>query len=58
MMIKTFGIILIICLSFIFTIMIFEFMVGCGERTYFEDGHWLTNECLFIPHDQISGRWK
>jgi|TARA_R110000787_G_scaffold117642_1_gene228335 hypothetical protein len=57
-MIKTLGGILIICSIFIFVVILFEFMVGCGERTYYEEGHWLTNECIFIPHEQVSGRWK
>jgi|TARA_R110002012_G_scaffold307556_1_gene513063 hypothetical protein len=57
-MTKTFGVILIICLSFLFTVILFETMVGCGERTYYEDGYWLTNECIFIPYEQSSGRWK
>ena len=58
MMLKTLGLMLICCLSFLFTVMIFELMVGCGEKTYFAEGHWITNECLFIPHEQVSGTWK
>jgi hypothetical protein len=57
-MIKTIGLMLICCLSFLFAVMVFELMVGCGEKTYFAEGHWITNECLFIPHEQAHGRWK
>jgi hypothetical protein len=57
-MVRMFGIILIVCSSFLLTIVLFEFMVGCGERTYYEDGYWLTNECIFIPYEQNIGRWK
>ena len=58
MMIKAFALMLYGCLGFIFTIIVFELMVGCGEKTYFPDGHWTTNECLIIPHKQTSGTWK
>ena len=37
MMLKTLGLMLICCLSFLFTVMIFELMVGCGEKTYFAE---------------------
>ena len=39
-------------------LVVFEFMVGCGERTYHADGTWITNECLFIPYTPVSGKWK
>ena len=41
----------------IIIVCVFEFMVGCGERTYYPDGTWETNECLFIPYEPVSGRW-
>ena len=34
-----------------------ESMVGCGEKTYYPDRTWTTNECVFIPHKPVSGRW-
>ena len=41
----------------IFMLAIFEFMVGCGEKTYHMDGTWTTNECLFIPYEPVKGTW-
>ena len=41
----------------VFMLAIFEFMVGCGEKTYHMDGTWTTNECLFIPYEPVKGTW-
>lgn len=38
-------------------LVVFEFMVGCGERTYYADGTWETNACLFIPYTPAKGTW-
>ena len=35
-------------------LVVFEFMVGCGEKTYHADGTWTTNECLFIPYTPVG----
>ena len=41
----------------VFTVAIVEFMVGCGERTYYPNGTWETNECVFIPYEPVKGEW-
>lgn len=39
-------------------IVVFEFMVGCGEKTYHADGTYQTNSCMFIPYTPVKGAWK
>lgn len=36
----------------------FEFMAGCGEKTYHSNGTWETNSCLFIPYTPSKGTWR
>jgi hypothetical protein len=38
-------------------VILFELAVGCGEKTYYEDRTYTTNECLFIPYTPSAGRW-
>ena len=53
-----FGIILLVATALVVGIMIVEWLVGCGEPTYFADGTWTTNECLFVPYQITSGNWR
>lgn len=53
-----FGIILLVATALVVGIMIVEWLAGCGEPTYFADGTWTTNECLFVPHKITSGNWR
>lgn len=46
-----------VTLGILIFIVILEFTVGCGEKTYYADGTWQTNQCVFIAHDQAKGRW-
>jgi len=46
------GIILLI------TIIVMEWLIGCGEKTYYPNGTWITGECLFIPYEVTYGYWK
>ena len=39
-------------------VLAFEFMAGCGEKTYHADGTWETNSCLFIPYTPTKGTWR
>ena len=34
-----------------------EFMAGCGEVTYYGDGTWETNKCVFLDNDIERGTW-
>lgn len=49
----------IVCLLLYMTIIvaIFEFMAGCGEKNYYSDRTWTTNDCIFIPYEPTSGTW-
>ena len=43
--------------ALLITVVLLEWVVGCGEVTYLPDNTWYTNECLFIPHEQKTGTW-
>ena len=51
------GLLSFIVFSAIISLMVLEFMVGCGETTYHADRTYTTNECLFIPYTPVDGRW-
>ena len=38
-------------------LLVMEFMVGCGEKTYHKDRTWKTNACVFLPHEVKEGTW-
>ena len=46
-----------LAVALLITVVMLEWIVGCGEVTYLPDGTWHTNECLFIPHEQKTGTW-
>lgn len=55
---RWFGIFIVgIMLYATIIIAIIEFMGGCGEKTYFADRTWTTNDCIFIPYEPTSGTW-
>jgi hypothetical protein len=35
-----------------------EWVVGCGEVAYYPDGTWKTMDCIVLPHEEKSGTWK
>ena len=45
-------------ISLTITIVLVEFLAQCGEKTYYEDGTWETNECVFIPYTTTTGTWR
>lgn len=47
----------ILATALLITVVLLEWIVGCGEVTYLPDSTWHTNECLFIPHEQKTGTW-
>ena len=47
-----------VILGLLIFVAIAEFMIGCGTTTYFADGTWHTNKCMFLPHDQVKGTWQ
>ena len=52
------GMILCACIGGLFAVVILEWLAGCGEVTYFADGTWSTNECLFQDNNIETGTWK
>ena len=54
----TLGTIVTVCLTAAFVVVLLEWSVGCGETTYYGDGTWRTNECVFINHEVKEGKWK
>lgn len=36
---------------------VIEFMAGCGEVTYYGDGTWETNKCVFSDNEIERGTW-
>lgn len=55
---KALGYIAIAIIAYaIIIVTVFEFIVGCGERTYYADGTWETNACMFIPYTPTKGTW-
>jgi len=43
--------------SLVLVLLMIEFMVGCGEKTYHKDRTWETNACVFLPHKVKTGEW-
>lgn len=41
----------------LFAGVLLEWVAGCGEITYYPDGTWQTNECLFIDNEIKTGTW-
>lgn len=35
-----------------------EWLAGCGEIIYNEDGTWRTGECVFLPYQPATGNWR
>jgi hypothetical protein len=51
------GLLSFIVFSAMISLMVLEFVVGCGETTYHANHTYTTNECLFVPYTPTSGRW-
>ena len=52
------GVILCGAIGTLLAMVLLEWIVGCGEVTYFADGTWITNECLFQDNKISKGTWK
>lgn len=35
-----------------------NFMMGCGEPTYYSDGTYETERCFLIGYEPVKGVWK
>lgn len=47
-----------IAFASLMTIAMVEWVVGCGEPIYHADGTFITGECVFIPHEPVTGAWR
>lgn len=47
-----------VCVTSALTVVLLEWSVGCGEVTYYADGTYRTNECLFFNNEIKEGTWK
>jgi hypothetical protein len=47
-----------VLMSALFGVVLLEWIAGCGEVTYFADGTWKSNECLFQDRPITTGTWK
>lgn len=39
-------------------IVVLEWAAGCGEKIYHQDGTWRSGECIILPHEISTGRWR
>ncbi len=50
--------IMLTILGLLIGVIFLEWMVGCGQVTYFADGTWATNECIWAGREMQTGTWK
>ena len=48
---------ILLAVGLLFSFLLIEFMVGCGEKTYHKDRTWETNACVFLPHEVKEGTY-
>jgi hypothetical protein len=48
----------IIAFSALLSLVLINWMMGCGEVEYHADGTFVTGECLVIPYTPVKGTWK
>jgi len=51
------GGIIALIIATMFSVILLEWVAGCGEIIYYPDRTWKTGECLFIPHEVKHGTW-
>lgn len=57
MLSKIFAVALVALVSLIIGLALLNFMIGCGQTVYYENGTWETLDCLFIPYEPAKGEW-
>ena len=41
-----------------FTLLLVNWAMGCGETEYHSDGTFVTGECFVFPYTPVKGTWK
>ena len=57
MMGKALLTLLVLGISILFGLGLLNFLIGCGQTVYYENGTWETLDCLFIPYETAQGQW-
>ncbi len=45
---KSYVALLMMCVGVLLALVIIEWAVGCGQVTYYPNGTWTENECVFL----------
>lgn len=48
----------LLVLSGMFSLVLINWAIGCGEPEYHADGTFVTGECVGIPYTPVKGTWK
>jgi hypothetical protein len=56
-MVKVFTFCSFVFVSCFVAVVVIEFLVGCGEKVYYQNKTWQTNSCVFLPHKVKRGVW-
>lgn len=57
MMSKVLLTLLVLAIGLLFGLGLLNWLIGCGETVYYEDGTWETLDCLYIPYETTRGTW-
>ena len=50
-----YTIVVLMGVGIMLALIIVEWVVGCGNVTYYPDGTWIENECVFIKNELVHG---
>ena len=50
------SLILILVASAMISIVLVNWMIGCGEMIYYPDGSWQTGDCFLIPYEPVRSQ--
>jgi len=50
------SLILIAIASGMISIILINWMIGCGEPIYYPDGSWETGDCFLIPYEPVRSQ--
>jgi len=50
------SLILLLLASGMISIVLINWMIGCGERFYYPDGSWETGSCFLIPYEPVRSQ--
>jgi hypothetical protein len=55
---KAASVCMVVLVTAILMLIVVEWLVGCGEPVHKADGTWRSGECVFLPHEPATGRWR